>query len=305
MTITILRVLFLLSLVSISIFPRDGATYGLFNSHQDAGVPIQVPIVDDQGHQWLMKGHICRPEGVSRPRLVVINHGSPPRSSDRPGMSPESCDSEAVQWFVHRHYAVVLVLRLGYGATGGPWAEGYDGCDNADYYQSGLETAREIKTIVDYVVTLPAFDPSGVIVVGQSAGGWGILAYDSIDHPNVLAFINMAGGRGGHHHDRPNSNCHPEGLVEATAKFGKTASTPMLWVYTKNDSYFNPNLAAAMHQAFTQAGGKADLVTPRAYGDDGHHLFFGRNGSVMWGPLVEAYLEQTTVSSANHSGFDH
>lgn len=208
-------------------------------------------------------------------------------------MTLESCDGESAQWFLRRHYAVVLVLRLGYGATGGPWTEGYDGCNQADYAKSGLETARQLKTIVDFVAALPGYDPSGVIVVGQSAGGWGTLAYDSMAHPNVVAFVNMAGGRGGHFHDKPNSNCHPEKLVEAAAQFGKTATTPMLWIYTGNDSYFNPDLAAAMHQAFTQAGGKAELVTPNAYGDDGHHLFFGHRGSDIWGPVVEAFIKKT------------
>jgi dienelactone hydrolase len=298
MSATILHVLFLVVLVFTSAFPRDSAASAFLSSHQDIGVPVQVPITDGKGQQWLMQGHICRPEGISRPRFVVINHGSPPRASARSGMSLESCDEETVQWFLRRHYAVVLVLRLGYGTTGGPWTEGYDGCDNADYYKSGLETARQLQAIVDYVVTLPAFDPSGTIVVGQSAGGWGTLAYDSIDHPNVLAFVNMGGGRGGHYHDKPNSNCRPERLIEAAAKFGKTASTPMLWVYTKNDSYFNPNLAAAMHQAFTLAGGKADLVTPAPYGRDGHRLFFGRNGSEVWGPIVDTFIKAVGAAAS-------
>jgi len=276
MTKAILRTLVVAVLLSVNVLPREGVAYGFF---------------DDGGRQWLMQGRVCRPEGISRPQLVVINHGSPPRASDRPGMSLESCDSEVVQWFVRRHYAVAVVLRLGYGRTGGPWTEGYEGCENADYYKAGLETARQLKTMVDYLVKLPDFEPNGVIVVGQSAGGWGTLAYDSIDHPNVAAFINMAGGRGGHHHDRPDSNCHPEKLVEATSKFGRTATTPMLWVYVKNDSYFNPTLATAMHQAFIQVGGKADLVAPRAFGDDGHHLFFGRNGSEVWGPIVDRFLK--------------
>ncbi|WP_232823512.1 S9 family peptidase [Dyella sp. C9] len=255
-----------------------------------SGESIQVPIDDASGHHWLMQGRLCRPSGVDKARLVVINHGSPPNAADRPGMTLASCDSEAVSWFVQRHYAVAMVLRLGYGATGGPWTESYAGCNDADYYKAGLETARQIGAIVDYAVTLPGIDPQGVVVVGQSAGGWGTIAYDSVPHDHVTAFVNMAGGRGGHYHDKPNSNCKSELLVDAAGRFAKTSSTPMLWIYAGNDSYFGPQLVDQMARAYVGAGGKLQAYRPESYGSDGHKLFFGRDGSRIWGPLVQAYL---------------
>lgn len=206
-------------------------------------------------------------------------------------MTLGSCESEAVRWFLDRHYAVALVLRLGYGATGGPWTENYAGCNGADYFKAGLETARQIDVIVNYLVALPTVDSKDVIVVGQSAGGWGAIAYDSIPHEHVSAFINMAGGRGGHYHDKPNSNCKGEMLVDAAGKYGATSATPMLWIYAGNDSFFGPALVEEMAKAYVGAGGKISAYRPEAYGTDGHKLFFGRNGSQIWGPLVEAYLK--------------
>ncbi len=278
--------------------PAAAAAEHIASLHGDEGDALHIPIRDDTGQAWTMQGRLCRPEGVTRPRLVVINHGSPPDAADRPHMTLANCRAESVQWFMQRHYAVVLALRLGYGATGGPWTEGYDGCDNADYYKAGMETARQIKTIVDFVTALPGYAPSGVVVVGQSAGGWGTLAYDSMPHPQVAAFIDMAGGRGGHFHGTPNTNCHADRLVEAARRFGTTASTPVLWIYTPNDSYFNPELVTSMYQAFTQAGGKAQRIMPAAYGDDGHHLFFGRGGSATWGPPIEAFLATSNASAS-------
>ena len=64
----------------------------------------------------------------------------------------------------------------------------------------------------------------------------------------------------------------------------------MLWVYAANDSFFSPKLAAAMHQAFAAAGGQAEFAAMPAFGRDGHGLFFGREGSVVWGPVVARYL---------------
>ena len=255
---------------------------------------ISVPITDSSGTTWAMRGRICQPLGVERPRFAVINHGSPPKPSDRPGMKPEGCDSEVAIWFAQHRIATVFVMRLGYGETGGPWAEGYKTCNAADYAKAGLETARQIDAIVRAMQSLEGFDPHDVIVVGQSAGGWGTMAYASQPHSGVTALINMAGGRGGHYHDRPNSNCEPEHLVDAAAQFGATARTPMLWIYAQNDSFFNPALAKSMADAFQRAGAPITFVAENAFGQDGHHLFAGRGGSRIWGPLFESYLSRVS-----------
>jgi pimeloyl-ACP methyl ester carboxylesterase len=242
---------------------------------------------------------VCRPSGETPARLVVINHGSPANSADRPHVQLGGCDQEAAQWFLNRNYVVAFPLRRGYGATGGKWVEGYDACDMADYFRAGLETARDINAAVEGLTTLPFVRPEGAVVIGQSAGGWGTIAYDSLAHPKVAAFIVMAGGRGGHMHDEPHRNCHPERLVRAAGQYGKTASTPMLWVYSQNDTFFDPSIARALYQSFTASGGRATFEQPGPFGTDGHHLFFGRGGSVIWGPLVESYLASGSSSAHN------
>ena len=100
----------------------------------------------DNGSHILVR--VCRPATDTPARLVVINHGSPPDPAARPRMQVGSCDQEAVKWFLSRGYVVALPLRRGYGATGGEWAETYGGCDHADYFHAGLETARDIDAAV-------------------------------------------------------------------------------------------------------------------------------------------------------------
>lgn len=249
---------------------------------------VSIPAAGQEG--LLMRGHLCRPLGVGRPKLVIINHGSPGNDRERETLTLGSCGSEAVAWFLRRGYAVMLVLRPGYGATGGPWLEGYDGCENADFYQLGNETADQIDQMVKYASTKPNLDASHTIVVGQSAGGWGGVAYASRPHPQVAAFINMAGGRGGHFHGESNKNCQPDELVKVAERYGRDASTPMLWIYAENDSYFGRDLSRAMHAAYVRGGGQATLAEAPAFGSDGHHLFFGPRGSEIWGPTVASYL---------------
>lgn len=62
--------------------------------------------------------------------------------------------------------------------------------------------------------------PSNAVVVGQSAGGWGTIAYAGAQHPNVAAFVVMADGRGGHRDFRANNNCRPDLLANAAGRFG-------------------------------------------------------------------------------------
>ncbi|HXC10517.1 MAG TPA: prolyl oligopeptidase family serine peptidase [Steroidobacteraceae bacterium] len=256
-----------------------------------------VPVTDARGRIVQVQTRICRPAGDAPATLVIINHGSPANSAERPKMQVGRCQTEAAQWFLSRGYVVAFPLRRGYGETGGVWAEDTGGCPNPDFVRGGLETARDIDAVVNYAAGLPFVRHEGVVVIGQSAGGWGAIAYDSAPHPKVAAFIVMAGGRGGHMHDRPNNNCRPDLLADAAGHFGKTATTPMLWIYTANDSFFAPQIARGLWHSFTTAGGQADLHQLGAYDGDGHHLFFGPEGSKVWGPLAQQYLTERGVAA--------
>jgi dienelactone hydrolase len=264
------------------------------NAAQGSEIVLAIPVTGD----GQLPTRICRPADAAPARLVIINHGSPASAKDRPRMTPGRCDQEAAQWFLSRGFVVAFPLRRGYGASGGRWAEDYGPCNQADYFHAGLETARDIDAAVESLTRLPFIRPDGVVVVGQSAGGWGAIAYDSVAHPKVDAFIVMAGGRGGHMHEMPSRNCHTDRLAEAAGRFGKTATTPMLWVYAANDTYFGPHVAQALYAAFTVNGGRAELKQPDAFGADGHTLFYARRGSAIWGPLAESYLSRQLASGA-------
>ena len=248
-----------------------------------------IPL-DIGGTRYLLQARVCRPSGEVPARVVVIAHGSPPDANARPGMKPVSCDSEAPRWFLDRGFVVIAAMRRGYGATGGYWAEAFGKCPEVDFVRAGLESARDIAATVDYAATLPFAKPEGMVLVGQSAGGWGAIAYNAMPHPRVSAIVNMAGGRGGHQEYTPNSNCRPDLLAQAAGQLARGAATPMLWVYSENDSFFAPAIAAALYTAYTQNGGKAEFERPAPFSHDGHRLFFGSGGSQIWGPIVMRYL---------------
>jgi dienelactone hydrolase len=233
---------------------------------------------------------VLRPPGEARAPLVVINHGSPADGSQRTTMQRPKYPTLS-SWFLAKGYVVVLPLRRGYGESGGAWAEAYGRCETPDYYNAGLQGAADIQSTIDYMRTLP-YVANRAIVVGQSAGGWATVALSSRNPPGVPGMINFAGGRGGHQ-KLPSGgigNCTPEALVQAAAKYGATARVPMLWLYTQNDSFFEPSLAARMAQAYDAAGGKANYKALPAFGRDGHGLAGANNGVSQWAPLVESFL---------------
>jgi dienelactone hydrolase len=261
---------------------------------------VRVPVDDGAGHRTEIHVRLCGFDDTPR-GVVVVNHGSPPNAATRPMMAPGSCGSEATSWFMHHGYAVALPLRTGYGDSGGMFTEGIGDCSRDDYVGAGLATAREIDGVVDYLAARKDVDAARIVVLGVSAGGWGTMAYDSTSHPHVAAFVNFAGGRGGHHHNTPNDNCRPDNLVAAAGRYGQSASAPMLWIYSENDSFFGPALAQRMYEAFAAAGGQATFEHLPPYGSDGHALYSAPLGSVVWGPLVERYLASRGVLSAAKS----
>lgn len=259
---------------------------------------ISVPVRNDDGSTTTLVGRVCRPTGDNPAVVVVIAHGSPPSAADRAAETLADCDDEAPSWFLKRGFLVVQTLRRGYGATGGNWAEAYGSCSSPDFVHAGLQTARDIAATVDAATVLPYARPDGAVVVGQSAGAWGTLAYDSVTHPKVAALVAMAPGRGGHRYDEPNENCAPDRLVAAAGRYGATSRSPLLWVNTANDSYFGVDLVQAMQAAFRTSGGVLTPAHLGSYDRDGHRLFFGDGGSGLWGPVAEAYLRKHGIAIA-------
>lgn len=261
-----------------------------------------IPAHDADGQPEHMLSRVCRPaetvdQGARLP-VAVINHGSPADPEDRSRMEPARCDSEPARWFLARGYVVVFPLRRGFGRSTGTVAESSGPCDRPDYVRAGVESARDVAAAVRYATALPYARPDGVVVVGQSLGGWATLAFAAEPHPEVSALISMAGGRGGHAYADLGGNCRPDLLVAAAGAFGRTARTPMLWIYADDDTFFPPDLARAMYAAFTEAGGRATFAQPRFPGAEGHALFYAAGGARVWGPIVAFYLAERQREAA-------
>jgi dienelactone hydrolase len=194
------------------------------------------------------------------------------------------------RWFVRHGYAVVVPQRPGHGETGGAYREDQGGCDDPDFARAGAGAAESIAAAAAYMRAQPFVRRNGVIVSGQSAGGWAALALASRAPAGLRAAINFAGGLGGRSFDRPGNNCAPDRLVATAEAFGRTSRVPTLWIYTENDSYFPPRLSRAMADAFRAAGGKADYRLLPPFGAEGHLLVESEDAEPVWGPALEQFL---------------
>jgi dienelactone hydrolase len=290
-----LNILFAAAACSLVIF-LSGVPFG------PRAEPLAGPQTAEQGalrrQDWLvpsaqpgvlMRATLFRPPGPGPFPLVLINHGTTQNAERRRMLKAPDFEAMA-QWFVRHGYAVAVPQRPGHGETGGAYREDQGGCDEADFARAGLGAADSIAAAVGHMRGQPFVRRTGVIVVGQSAGGWAALALASRAPAGVRAAIDFDGGLGGHSYDRPDNNCAPDRLVATAAEFGRTSRIPTLWIYTENDTYFAPRLSGAMAAAFRAAGGKVDYELLPAFGDDGHFMAEQPGSESAWGPVVERFL---------------
>jgi dienelactone hydrolase len=247
-----------------------------------------------------MMAYVVHPVGDGPFPLAIMNHGVSLDARER-GFFPLVEFRDAAFWFAHRGYLVVAPSGSGYGAAAidtperglyGPFFSKIGNCDNPNFRDAGLAVALVDTWIIDYMAAEKRTLPRDVIVIGQSAGGWAAIALSGQNPPPVRAIITFAAGRGGRVGGKPNNNCAPDELVEATGEFGRTARVPMLWIYSENDTFFGPALSKRMHDAYTGAGGKAEYRMLPAFGSDGHFMIDSADAIPLWAPLVNRFLDE-------------
>ena len=244
--------------------------------------------------------YVVRPVGDGPFPLAIMNHGVSLDPVQR-SFFPLVEFRDAAMWFARRGYMVVAPSGS-YGAAAVEVAEAglFSGaffskvgkCTNPNFRDAGLAVAKLNLWIIEYMNTLKRIVPDNVVVVGQSAGGWASIALSSVNPRPVKAIITFAAGRGGRVDGKPNNNCAPDRLVEATGEFGRTSRVPMLWMYIENDTFFGPELSKRMHAAFTAAGGNAQYHLLPPHGSDGHFFVGAADAVPIWSPLVGAFLDK-------------
>jgi dienelactone hydrolase len=222
--------------------------------------------------------------------LVVMTHGSSRKPEEHLTVTPWSLLPQAM-WFARRGWFVIVVVRRGYGHSGGEQEGRRVGpCDSRDYRTVAEQSAEDLAQAIAYARELPQVDTSRVMAVGVSTGGLATVALTAKAPAGLVAAISFAGGRGS---KSDHDVCDPGNLIHTFKDFGKTSRVPMLWLYAENDKYFWPELAHKFDDAFRSQGGQGQLVIAPAIGDDGHSLF--RHPDV-WSDTVTQWLSAHSLA---------
>lgn len=229
-------------------------------------------------------------ETPGRRPLVVLTHGTSDKEEERQHVTPWAQLGQAM-WFVRRGYLAIIVVRRGYGKSGGERDGHSGGCrtHGGSFREAGEASAEDLRTVIRYGQSLPGVDPLTVVSIGISTGGFAQVALSAAPPPGLKAAINFAGGRGSDGHEH---NCDLNGLVDAYKDFGKSAhkhgDLPMLWIYSENDHWFTPAMARQFEAAYAKGGGGEQFVLAPADRDEGHHLY----GHISaWSDTVQAFLK--------------
>ena len=222
--------------------------------------------------------------------LVLLTHGTAADPQERMRVTPWAQFPQAL-WFARRGYVAIVVVRQGYGKSGGKQDSTNGGCrsGHGSFDETGEASTVDLRSVMKFAQGLPEVNTGTVLSVGVSTGGFAQVALSADPPPGLKAAISFAGGRGGDGHE---NNCNLPGVIDAFRIFGKSAhkhgDLPMLWIYSENDHWFPPAMAQQFQAAYTKNGATNQFVMAPPDGADGHHLY----GHVAaWSDTVETFLK--------------
>lgn len=245
---------------------------------------VPAPGAGQRGLQVLF----VKPDLPGRLPLAVITHGSPLKPEGRKATTPLHYLPQANE-FARYGWAVAIVVRRGFGDSGGEYVRSPGTCEQPNFEVSATANAGDIYASIEHLRKRPDVDGSRVVAIGQSTGGLAVVALTANPPPGLLAAINFVGGVFASRNGKPCVRSEDR-LVDVFRTYGKRSRTPMLWVYSDNDSLFHPALVQRFKEVFSAGGGKAELVNAPPFGSDGH-ILFSSVGTPVWLPYVNQFLE--------------
>jgi dienelactone hydrolase len=245
---------------------------------------VPAPGAGRQGLQVIL----VKPDLPERLPLAIISHGSPQKPEHRRASRALLYLPAAIE-FARRGWATAIVMRRGFGNSGGDYAESPGSCSAPDHTRTATSAVSDLRASVAHLRKRSDIDGTRLIAIGQSTGGLATVALTADPPSGLLAAINFAGGQVAARAGKPCKGVEYR-LIDAFRTFGKKSRTPTLWIYSDNDSVFPPRLVKELKDAFSAGGGKVEYINYPPFRDEGHSLF--ARGLLKWTPFVDEFLKQ-------------
>ena len=255
-------------------YRKKSPAYGTQYQREYAVIPATI-----DGKIYNLEAEIYRPIGNDIYPVIIMNHGRrgcidiPKREPTEIGQFADVGVNLVKQGFV-----AVTLMRRGYGNSEGPFAE------QLKAYEAGLESAKDIKACVEYMQSLDYVKKDKIVLLGQSAGGLGVIAAASQKINGVVAVINFSGAGG---LEESVSNFQSE-LINACTKYNKTTNIPSLWIYANNDGGIPVDLIKKMYNEEKSNGNVKLLIKSTNKHPNGHLIVFDINA---WMEDVKTFLK--------------
>jgi dienelactone hydrolase len=235
--------------------------------------------------------------GAAKLPIALITHGQPLELEQREAVSSRSYLRTARE-FARRGWLAVVVVRRGFGQSGGKAPYALRGCRDSNYSQLLDDQADDLQAALAAIAKRPDADPSQALAVGVSVGGATVLNLAARNPYGLRAVVNVSGGvqsvsRSG----EGAPTCTADDLVSVFAALGARSRLPTLWLYAENDSLFPAEYVRKLHETYVSGGGRTEFHMFDAIGKDGHQMLMHPDGMLRWIPVLDRFLRAHNLST--------
>ena len=235
---------------------------------------------------------LLTPPGPGPFPLVLYNHGDIDMDSAYIRQQLRYRDLVVSAPFIERGFAVAMPARPGISRSSGRYFRSFAANDADETYKPRYHS-QVITATLNGLRNESDLDLDRVLLSGQSAGGYAVMYANTLALPGVRGIINFSGGR-----TNTSSSEAPSFensmMIRGWSEIGKSARTPVLLVFAENDSRYSANTIRKSAQAFTEAGGDAQLLLLPAQPRDGHFVY---HSPTLWTPALDTFLARLDLGA--------
>lgn len=236
---------------------------------------------------------LLTPPGPGPFPLVIFNHGDIDMDSAYIRHQLRYRDLVVSAPFIERGFAVAMPARPGIGRSSGRYYRSF-GANDADATYKPRHHSQVIEAVLTGLRNEHDLDLNRVLLSGQSAGGYAVMYANTLALPGVRGIINFSGGRTNNISSSEAPSFENSMMIRGWTEIGKIARTPVLLVFAENDSRYSANTIRKSAQAFTDAGGDAQLLLLPAQPRDGHFVY---HSPALWSPALDTFLARLDLGA--------